>query len=1320
MEIGNLKDKAENFLGYVLVTAIILECNSLLRLVTCEESSINMTYIFAMVIGGAAFCLLTIKLMNPEIRKAFKREFLPVLILLEGYVMFYFLFGVVRTGSIKSIADYAAKFIIVLPVLASVLFLDRKEGHAARLLNRFANVMSVIAFLNLIVYYTSTFHVNEVYSEQTYLHWYNRGNISSLVNCLNFCFLKPGAMAQSFKLQNLRDFGPFSEPLMFLIPLGTALFTVLFLCPETDKWRFWKQILLSVTIFTVQSTNGLLMLVIAWGLKFLSMCSKKEWKLSLIPVAAVIAAGAGYFVRYKAGQRSYGNVIEFIQKNKHFTDYVYAMKSFWHKPFLGGGYLNDDYILSFFEDNAKGDAGLSNTISVVLGQGGIVLGLLCMIPFVLCLLQLRSKENRNIAVWVLGPLYLYTVTIFHYRFLLILMLAFGYSLLEAGRIRKNAGISTEEDERDAVAEGWSASVPKKHKVTDHIITKGLQLRIVNSEPIAAYGANEGSFWKNLRAEFRNTGWKRPLALGIAAVVLVFYGTDVWNECFKLLYTFQLTIGQSALRVFYAVISLIACASWYHFVWDAGSAASEDTENTLPMEEHNSTDTANRTLNAGSHRISGNFPGILYVTVCNVCYALFYPILYSYVDTATAIWLRDIELIRETLMLLMYFVFITAAQLLFANVSALMRKDEAEPMANQNPDMNENQNQNRIGSPSLNQNMIRNQHQDQNRKPDRNPNSKKKNLLIVSCIVSCTSVCLVIGVSVNHLLDSKATLIADELEPMKKVLEVSDGKVYSDVLPVLYRRAIPGMSGSAAKGNGYRFCRNASILEPMGKELTPLFQEGYQVTKISEDSILYSNDENVITKLTGEGYTFYRYYALAREYEFNPIPLTDELNDQENVADDSLKKGENGIVYSAQSGDLLQTGRYTVTFELKSDLPGIENTDKDTVVCRAQITHGDGKTIDRTVDVTKGDFDEAGNAKIEIVLTTKTVTEKYEYLVKPETDYDVEADKVSVQQTPLQITLSKYNVHQQPIYEAYYDKTGTPTLTSKGYAARECSYNPADKVTEIRYLDAKNQPVMTTDGYAEVRYEYDSKMRVTKEACFDANGEPATLEKGYSSISYQYDSKGNRIEYRYCDAQGNLVNRTDGYAMMRYQYDDKKRWIRRTYYDRDENKVLLEAGYASEACEYNEKNQRTVIRYYGTEDEPILRPELYSEIHYRYDDKGRILRTEYYDTEGNRTKLKNGISAIEYERDGNGNPVYEEYFGTNDEKIAASSGVSSVKRKYNNKNQKISDSYYDIDEKPLLLSKKYSTIVYTYDSAGKLIKKTLKNPSGKVVGEIEVK
>ena len=1259
------------FFEYVLVVTIILECASLLTVVVSEESSIKMIYVFTPTVLGSLFALFCLKLTNKESRKLYKEKFLPIAIGLEVYAILYFFPGLANADKMGVYLNYVAKFMIFLPLMASILFLERKESGKFELLFKYSNVVCIIAFINLIVFYTAVLHMNEVQSELVYLKWYKLGELSTLVNFLNLCTVNPGTRWQSFNLYLLRDFGPFTEPLLFLIPLGTTLFIELFLRPAKDSWRLWRWLLISVTIFTVQSTYGLMLLVIAFGLKFMSMCSKKEKIIFLVPVAVFVAAGCAYFVRYKA--RGSQDIIEYLMNNKHITDFVYPLQAFMKKPLFAGGFMSDELTYSFFSEKALADKGFSNSIAVILGQGGLALGLLCNIPFVLCFLQGLKKGfgNRKFALWAIGPFYLYVLVVFHYTYFMILLFAIGYALLEI----KN-----------------SESKDKK-----------ISISVFPEEPIGSEGDTEGELLKNVKSILKKSRWKEPLGMMLIAVCLVIYGAPLWNQVYRTIDLYQLSFGQSAVRTLFAVITFIVGVASIRWAMTGKSGTGE------------------------------KLIAVGYVAVINSLYIKVYPVIYSYADTITGIWLRNKDFIREALLLLFYFGLVILALYTFDSWWKFIHE-------------------------------------------------KKMAILLkpVALIMLIASLITSGGFVIRHKLEEKLPDISSETEMLSEISKITKGNIYTDSLSVLFKQAVPDIKYTVAKGNGFRTQKNATILEPMGRELTALFNAGYQVAKLSDNYLVYSDDEDVTGKLSQEGYKFYRFYAFPRECDLQYLA---ELNDLKLTKDGDLEtvvlEGKNHSLVKG-IGDTLEPGRYTVDFSLKIDQEDYKDAPEDELICKVIISHGEGKKPDQTLVVTKSEFDEVGQASIQAIISAGARTEGYQYLVEAEDDDTIGVQGISVTQTPTQITVTGTNVYQRSTYEAHYDVEGNASYTKQGYSGIERRYDYYNNVAMTKYLDENDDPVLTTDGYAEIRYDYDEKQRIIEEAYFDEKGEPVASTSGIFRVQYGYDEAGNKNDYRYCDADGNLMNQANGVARTHYIFNDEGRWIRAEYYDTEGNPVLQKEGYAiverdydetgnvteQRFCglqnepilyneryhkyrdEFNEKKQCIKELYYGTDGEPILQSGGYYGYERSYDDAGnvirnmylgadekpvitdwgyacwhrsynskkQIIREEYYDTDEKRILLGSGISAVEYERDSKGNAVSEKYFGIEDEAVLNTSNIAEVKREFNDLNQKISEEYFDLDGKRTLNTSGISRCEYEYDENGKLIKKTFRDMDGNVVEE----
>lgn len=221
-------------------------------------------------------------------------------------------------------------------------------------------------------------------------------------------------------LHVLRSFGCFTEPLMYCIPLVTALYTELFL--QKNSVNVLRVFVLTSALLSTMSTLGILIGIVGWVLFAYSHVSGKARLWVYTGTAAAVIAGVGLIIL------KYRNAIGSF--DAHMKDYWYAIQAFLSKPWFGCGFDNDAAIRAFMPiDRLTSNAGLSNTISIVAAHGGILLLLLCLVPYLLLLLRGTSRRYRKLLGWGLGVLALFVVTIFYYHFYLLLVMAYGYAWL---------------------------------------------------------------------------------------------------------------------------------------------------------------------------------------------------------------------------------------------------------------------------------------------------------------------------------------------------------------------------------------------------------------------------------------------------------------------------------------------------------------------------------------------------------------------------------------------------------------------------------------------------------------------------------------------------------------------------------------------------------------------------------------------------------------------------------------------------------------------------------------------------------------------------
>lgn len=508
--------RVAGFLEYLLGLVIVVECNSMFTFATQTVGRVDM----AKLLGWAAAPLLAVLVLIHAFRQhRALGEIAPnlaLLALLMGAAALFYV-GNVRFQEPANRKDFLLKFALCLPLLVALFKLKQREGKGLELLLKYSDIVCVIAALSLLVYLASEIGLSAVPADAIYTPWNDRNVTMAQANLLEVCQFIPGSAWQMFGIELLKNRGPFTEPLMFALPLLMALYTELFLRDAGDRWRGFRWALLTATLVTVNATIALMLLAAAWGLKGVQVFLRgnargRRWIVALVVIAA--AAVCAVFVLEK-GRMSYDETSATPSSMAmHVEDYVVCLRAFAQKPIFGGGYQNNGYIYDFLRPwRQANNPSFSNSAGVVLAHGGVVLGVLCTLPLLLGLLYLLSDRDRRVALWTLGPLGAYVGIIFKYQLLLIFLMAFGYSLIDVRRAR-------------------GGGFPLRLALVD---TRARQ------EPAARRGARP---------------WAAMFAILAVNALLIAFGTPVFQAIHAFLRGHQFSMGQSPLRAFCLAAALL--------------------------------------------------------------------------------------------------------------------------------------------------------------------------------------------------------------------------------------------------------------------------------------------------------------------------------------------------------------------------------------------------------------------------------------------------------------------------------------------------------------------------------------------------------------------------------------------------------------------------------------------------------------------------------------------------------------------------------------------------------------------------------------------
>lgn len=366
---------------------------------------------------------LTLLLLAAEMYVHRIRPVWDQLLVTVGLMIYAVVYLSVRQSQM-TVIDFAILFVGGLPSLVLMFSVLHSRGE---LLGLMSKVFNVVVVLSLISLYYWTFGVmlrmipaNCVLTiKWGYLRQIAGYNGVHFVTQMDSTFF-PGA-------ELYRNSGIFTEAPMFNLWLDLALAGELFLRPRTSRWRV---AVLVITIITTVSVTGILFVVLC---AVIHIC-RNYHTLDRRQRAAILAAGsvliplagiaAMYTLVLKSDTESY---------SMRLSDYVAGFRLWWDHPVFGGGYGNL-FPLMEYTYSPNGVVGFSNSLTAVLGTGGLWMSLLFYIPQFLLILP-KVTRDQKLSCFGICNLFLFCSTLYFARYVSVVLLAFAM-VTTFGQIKK--------------------------------------------------------------------------------------------------------------------------------------------------------------------------------------------------------------------------------------------------------------------------------------------------------------------------------------------------------------------------------------------------------------------------------------------------------------------------------------------------------------------------------------------------------------------------------------------------------------------------------------------------------------------------------------------------------------------------------------------------------------------------------------------------------------------------------------------------------------------------------------------------------------------
>ena len=392
--------RISSIIDVILMFLLIISTNSIY--VNIEDS-----YNFSKYITILIFISFLCKILLVNITR---RLFNNILFSLAVY------YSVVILISIINITEFTLNnilyYFINFPLLVVILILINEQNQLKEWLIYYINITILLSVVSLFFWILGS-NLNIISSTDYLINKWSDGGVA--VSYYNIYFETQRIAIMDNVI--IRNSGIFAEAPMWNLILSIALMIQTLFLGRNN----YKTFILVLTILSTVSTTGIYIigLIIAYKIIFEVSGWKKYITLILVPILLLVLS----FI--------WENKSETVSASIRFDDYKAGIQAWFDSVFFGSGFLNGLRVIeSYMDTTIRGNLGYSNSLFIILAQGGIILFILYLLPMMLILV--RRKYSYNTKFFIVLFIVILSTTIFVDTYIFAFIVGFMYSIVLIG------------------------------------------------------------------------------------------------------------------------------------------------------------------------------------------------------------------------------------------------------------------------------------------------------------------------------------------------------------------------------------------------------------------------------------------------------------------------------------------------------------------------------------------------------------------------------------------------------------------------------------------------------------------------------------------------------------------------------------------------------------------------------------------------------------------------------------------------------------------------------------------------------------------------
>lgn len=1315
------------YLEYLLVLFVILTNSTLFSHSTNSESFNSVAKVVPIV---TVFLLIFLQLgfEKEKYIESIKGIELPLLVTL-WFTVYYLLTK--ADMSTEICLDYVIKMLIFFGTVSIYFRIKKIKCEILDIWYKFADIIFIISITSLILYIALLLNPDVVRTGLSESRWSGTATrLGSVFGVVNF---SSGSVFKVGSISFIKNCGICPEPPMFYSLLCIGLFVELFL--RKNRVSLLRAVIVSLCIITTGGTNGIIIMIMGWGLLALTYITKVSKVLPIILVLVLALVCGGLILdKKKQGRGSF---------DIHINDYKVTMDCALDNPILGVGYRNTDGVMEYMSEVRRNQgSGLSNSVGPVYAHLGLIGGSLFLLAFGVGLLQYFNQNRKKVAYFTVGLFAIYALVAIQYNYMLILMIAFLYSLIDV-RIGRNIIICLWGVDNSTLYTSEHVEAPlswKKLAILVAVILVGF-VTFMTSDKV--YNLGYSYFIRHnlyliqsvcmmpvyfmailsaifvLRYEYEISEYGERLKITTICIVATFLAVVVYESCFPnayigvetilkrqniyndfsvgvmlyllfdvILYSFNsisvriyrviahnTCLKKVALQVALAIVASVTFASSLVIVGTKNKRLSvplEDIENPSELMHEASFEFIFERPHYNANKL---LCSINIYSIDNLPLETKYIFGGDLDDEGRAIF--DMVYVNTSNNVNVYYEIVPEDGVVFS-VKASSKYNELQEL--------------RVSKYNYLNKVI--------------------------------SIAYYNGDGTPRVLAGGYSIIQYDYDKQGRVIAIRYYNALGE--PIMFRGEYFEVKYERdGRGNALR----EAYFDTQGVYKT--FKQGYSIIERDYDSadqvistryydgngepVIYSNlyfeerneyDDQLRIKssywdVNGKlSYCRDKYSISSMKYDENRRVTEIKYYDPyEKLTKSSLGYATVRYEYNA-AGKIISEKYYDENDHLVNQKDGyaviLRDFDDDNRLLGEAYQDENENPIGYEV---RREYDKNGN-----------LSRISYYSVNPETG----DNELSMYKGEYAYIDYYYDSNNRRIREESFNTEGELTANGSNYAVLQNEYDQATgRKKRVTYYDENRSPVYLNGLYCAVTYGYDEKGNVSEESYWGFDDKPAVVEQGYHRVDKLYDDNNNVIETLFYGVNDRLMITNNGYAGIIFEYDANNRCTLEKYLDRDKENSVLKSGIAQKHIEYDENGNNIREYYTDNANKTAVLWDDYSEVISMYNDDNRVIRKEYYKA-GEKTLIGKGYFAIAYEYDDRGLLTRTTYLDLSDEKIVMADGYSSELCEYDEKKQVTSRKYLDNNDNTAVLPRGFSELRYEYDELGRCIRMEYYDKHGKKV------